>query len=97
MHSWKCQDKDHTVGVLLDRDEAKVHYVRTLSPRWMNVQLFESAAAKSLHAATVADGSGGSHQIPNTERHYKLGYEYPGNSNKTVIHLPPYPAVSIHM
>lgn len=96
MHSWKYQDKDHTVGVLLDRDEAKVHYVKDFITS-DECAAIESAASKSLHAATVADGSGGSHQIPNTERHYKLGYEYPGNSNKTVIHLPPYPAVSIHM
>jgi len=62
MHNWSYQGKYHTVGVLLDRDEAKIHYVKNfITPE--ECAAIEAAAAPSLHKATVADGTGGSHRI----------------------------------
>eukprot|EP01082_Thalassiosira_pseudonana_P001630 g843.t1 g843 contig10:832898-833890(+) len=59
-HTWNYQGQDHTVGVLLDRDEAKIHYVKNfITPE--ECEAIEKAAAPKLHQATVADGSGGSH------------------------------------
>ncbi|KAL7464590.1 hypothetical protein ACHAXS_004929 [Conticribra weissflogii] len=50
----------HAVGVLLDRDDAKIHYLSDfISPD--ECAAIEAAAAPTLHQATVADGAGGSH------------------------------------
>lgn len=60
IHEWTYQGKDHTVGVLLDRDDAKIHYVENfITPE--ECAAIEADAARHLHHATVADGSGGSH------------------------------------
>jgi len=60
MHSWNYQGKQHDVGVLLDRDEAKIHFIKNfITPE--ECAAIEAAAAPTLHKATVADGSGGSH------------------------------------
>jgi len=60
---WQDDDgKDHEVGVLLDRDEAKIHYVKDfITPE--ECKAIEAAAAPSLHDATVADGKGGSELV----------------------------------
>ena len=59
-HRWNYRGKEHDVGVLLDRDEAKIHYVKNfITPE--ECAAIEAAAAPTLHRATVADGSGGSH------------------------------------
>ena len=51
--------KAHVVGVLLDRDEAKIHYIKDfITPE--ECEEIETAAAPVLHSATVADGAGGS-------------------------------------
>jgi hypothetical protein len=58
--NWRYNGTSHEVGVLLDRDEAKIHYVKNfITPE--ECAAIEAAAAPSLHRATVADGSGGSH------------------------------------
>ena len=60
MHSWNYEGQDHDVGVLLDRDEAKIHFIKNfITPE--ECAAIEAAAAPSLHQATVANGSGGSH------------------------------------
>jgi hypothetical protein len=60
IHSWSYDGQEHEVGVLLNRDEAKIHYVKNfITPE--ECAAIEAAAAPSLHQATVADGSGGSH------------------------------------
>lgn len=60
IHSWNYQGKQHAVGVLLDRDEAKIHFIKNfITPE--ECAAIEAAAAPTLHKATVADGSGGSH------------------------------------
>ncbi len=63
VHFWEDDDgKQHEVGVLLDRDEAKIHYVKNfITPE--ECKAIEDAAAPSLHKATVADGSGGSELV----------------------------------
>ncbi|KAL7495782.1 hypothetical protein ACHAWT_004246 [Skeletonema menzelii] len=63
IHYWEDDDgKEHEVGVLLDRDEAKIHYVKNfITPE--ECKAIEDAAAPSLHKATVADGSGGSELV----------------------------------
>ena len=54
--------QEHEVGVLLDRDEAKIHYVKNfITPE--ECKAIEAAAAPLLHKATVADGSGGSELV----------------------------------
>lgn len=62
-HYWQDDDgKEHEVGVLLDRDEAKIHYVKNfITPE--ECKAIETAAAPSLHQATVADGAGGSELV----------------------------------
>ncbi|KAL7550514.1 hypothetical protein ACHAWF_013733 [Thalassiosira exigua] len=60
VYSWRYRGKDHTVGVLLDRNQAKIHYVKNfITPE--ECAAIEAAAAPILHKATVADGAGGSH------------------------------------
>jgi len=63
VHNWMDGGgKGHEVGVLLDRDEAKIHYVKHfITPE--ECQAIEAAAAPSLHKATVADGAGGSELV----------------------------------
>ena len=63
IHYWQDDDgKEHEVGVLLDRDEAKIHYVKNfITPE--ECKAIEAAAAPSLHKATVADGAGGSELV----------------------------------
>mmetsp|Transcript_14115 Transcript_14115/g.29680 ORF Transcript_14115/g.29680 Transcript_14115/m.29680 type:complete len:343 (-) Transcript_14115:180-1208(-) len=52
--------RDRRVGILLDRDDAKIHYVENfIAPD--ECAAVEAAARPSLHRATVADGAGGSH------------------------------------
>jgi len=62
-HYWQDDDgKEHEVGVLLNRDEAKIHYVKNfITPE--ECKAIEAAAAPSLHKATVADGAGGSELV----------------------------------
>jgi hypothetical protein len=59
-HTWNYRGQEHDVGVLLDRDAAKIHYVKNfITPE--ECAAIEAAASPTLHRATVADGSGGSH------------------------------------
>ncbi|KAL7527718.1 hypothetical protein ACHAXR_002093, partial [Thalassiosira sp. AJA248-18] len=75
MHNWHYQGEDHTVGVLLDRDEAKIHYVKNfITPE--ECAAIEAAAAPILHKATVADGSGGSH-LQNSRKALQAGVRVP--------------------
>lgn len=76
-HSWKYNGQEHEVGVLLDRDEAKIHYVKNfITPQ--ECAAIEAAAAPSLHQATVADGSGGSH-LQKSRKAMQAGVRVPWN------------------
>lgn len=60
IRSWNYRGNEHEVGVLLDRDEAKIHHVENFITQ-EECAAIEDEAARTLHRATVADGSGGSH------------------------------------
>lgn len=76
IHYWQDDDgKEHEVGVLLDRDEAKIHYVKNfITPE--ECKAIEAAAAPSLHKATVADGAGGS-QLVKSRKALQAGVRVP--------------------
>eukprot|EP01083_Nonionella_stella_P143412 445761_1 len=77
IHNWSYQGKDHRVGVLLDRDEAKIHYIKNfITPD--ECAAIESAAAPTLHKATVADGSGGS-ELKSSRKALQAGVKVPWN------------------
>ena len=47
MSNWDYQGKEHVVGVLLDRDSAKIHYVKVSWQRDNNItSLFRSLDAQ---------------------------------------------------
>ena len=75
VENWSYHGKDHEVGVLLDRDEAKIHYVKNFITQ-EECATIEAAAAPSLHRATVADGSGGSH-LQNSRKAMQVGAHVP--------------------
>lgn len=80
MHNWHYQGKDHTVGVLLDRDEAKIHYIKNfITPE--ECTAIEQAASKKLHKATVADGAGGS-ELVKSRKALQAGVRVPWENEK---------------
>jgi len=75
LHNWNYQGKDHTVGVLLDRDEAKIHHIKNFISS-EECAAIESAASSNLHEATVADGAGGS-QLISSRKAFQAGVRVP--------------------
>ena len=74
-HIWNYQGKGHQVGVLLDRDAAKIHYVKNfITPE--ECAAIEAAAAPTLHKATVADGAGGS-ELTKSRKALQAGVRVP--------------------
>ncbi|KAL3765029.1 hypothetical protein ACHAW5_004288 [Stephanodiscus triporus] len=72
---WNYRGQDHVVGVLLDRDTAKIHYVKNfITPE--ECSAIEAAAAPRLHSATVADGAGGS-EIVKSRKALQAGIRVP--------------------
>ena len=79
-HIWTYEGEEHDVGVLLDRDEAKIHYVKNfIAPE--ECAAIEEAAAPTLHQATVADGAGGSH-LEKSRKALQAGVSVPWNKEK---------------
>ena len=75
LQNWSYQGIYHTVGVLLDRDEAKIHYIKNfITPE--ECAAIESAASSNLHEATVADGAGGS-QLISSRKALQAGVRVP--------------------
>jgi len=75
LHNWNYQGEDHIVGVLLDRDEAKIHYIKNFISS-EECAAIESAASSNLHEATVADGAGGS-QLISSRKALQAGIRIP--------------------
>lgn len=78
--AWYHKGKKRTVEVLLDRPASKVHLVKDfISPE--ECEAMETAAAKTLHKATVADGMGGSELSPNRKA-MQAGIKIPWQQEK---------------